>query len=46
VTFSFNPDGVARVLVLNVADEVALASSRVTRPLTVQECQRFLHLTT
>jgi WD40 repeat protein len=39
-------DGVVRIFLLRIDDLVALAHSRVTRPLTIQECKRYLHVTT
>jgi len=36
-------DGVIRVYTLKVEDLLALARSRVTRSLTLAECQKFLH---
>jgi WD40 repeat protein len=39
-------DGIVRVLLLDVDEQVALAQSRITRPLTTWECQRFLHQAT
>jgi len=51
---AFSPDGtrlasagrdpVARVYVLPIADLVAIAQARVTRSLTKEECQKFLHV--
>jgi WD40 repeat protein len=49
---AFSPDGTrlvtagngtARVHLLNIEDLIALAKSRVTRSLTTEECQRYLH---
>ncbi len=37
-------DGVVRVFVLPLGEAMALARSRVTRALTTEECQRFLHV--
>jgi WD40 repeat protein len=37
-------DGSIRLYVLPVEDLIALAQSRVTRSLTEEECQQFLHL--
>ena len=37
-------DGVVRVFVLPLDEAMALARSRVTRSLTTEECQRFLHV--
>jgi WD40 repeat protein/transcriptional regulator with XRE-family HTH domain len=37
-------DGTARVYLLRLAELVALAKTRVTRALTTEECQRYLHL--
>jgi WD40 repeat protein len=36
-------DGTARVYALNIEDLVAIAKSRLTRTLTEQECQQYLH---
>jgi hypothetical protein len=33
-----------RIYVLDTDDLVALARSRVTRPLTAEECQKYLHV--
>ena len=45
VSYAFRgaPGGV-RVLALDLADIVAIAQSRVTRALTNDECQKYLHL--
>ena len=37
-------DGTTRVQLLKIQDLVALAKSRVTRTLTTDECQRYLHM--
>ena len=37
-------DGVSRVHVLPVDELIALAQSRVTRSLTTEECQKYLHM--
>ena len=37
-------DGVVRVYVLPIEDLMALAQSRVTRSLTPEECQKYLHV--
>jgi WD40 repeat protein/DNA-binding SARP family transcriptional activator len=37
-------DGSARVYVLPIEDIVALAQQRVSRSMTIEECQRYLHL--
>jgi WD40 repeat protein len=37
-------DGSARVFVLSLEDLVSLARQRVSRSLTLEECQRYLHL--
>jgi WD40 repeat protein len=37
-------DGTVRLFVLDTEDLVALGKSRVTRSLTEEECQRYLHL--
>ncbi len=38
-------DGAIRLFVLDTGELISLAQSRVTRSLTEEECQRFLHLT-
>ncbi len=50
---AFSPDGTrlvsagrnptARVYTLKIADLIAMAQSQVTRALTTEECQKFLH---
>jgi WD40 repeat protein len=37
-------DGTVRLYVLLIDELIALAKSRVTRSLTAEECQQFLHL--
>ena len=37
-------DGTVRVYLLRIEDLIGLARSRVTRPLTDQECQQYLHV--
>lgn len=37
-------DGIVRELLLNIDELVALAERRLTRGLTLEECQRYLHL--
>ena len=37
-------DGTDRIYLLNIEDLIALAKSRLTRQLTPEECQRFLHM--
>jgi WD40 repeat protein len=39
-----SPDGVVRVFLLDIDDLLAFARTRVTRPLSAWECQKFLHL--
>ncbi|HLO17715.1 MAG TPA: hypothetical protein VK206_22995, partial [Anaerolineales bacterium] len=39
-------DGTARIYLLKIEDLVALAKQRVTRSLTSEECQQYLHVTT
>jgi WD40 repeat protein/DNA-binding SARP family transcriptional activator len=39
-------DGTARVYLLNIDELIALAKSRVTRSLTTEECQKYLHMET
>ena len=51
---AFSPDGsrlatvgrnpIVRIYALNIGDLVAIAKSRLTRELTPEECQRFLHV--
>jgi WD40 repeat protein len=53
---SFNPDGsqlavasrdgTNRIYLLKIEDLVALAKQRVTRSLTAEECQQYLHMDT
>ncbi|HEX8990846.1 MAG TPA: AAA family ATPase, partial [Anaerolineales bacterium] len=44
VTANEGGGGTARVYVLRLGDLLALARSRVTRTLTTQECQQYLHV--
>ena len=37
-------DGITRIFVLDIEELLALADSRVTRLLTDEECQQYLHL--
>jgi WD40 repeat protein/transcriptional regulator with XRE-family HTH domain len=37
-------DGTARLYLLNLKDLIKLARSRLTRPLTTAECQKYLHV--
>ena len=37
-------DGTVHIFVLPIEDLVALARSRVTRSLTTEECQQYLHV--
>jgi WD40 repeat protein len=37
-------DGTARILLLQIDELIALAKSRLTRSLTLEECQRYLHV--
>jgi len=37
-------DGTVRIYALNLEDLIALAKSRVTRSLTTEECQKYLHV--
>jgi WD40 repeat protein/transcriptional regulator with XRE-family HTH domain len=39
-------DGTARIYLLKIEDLVALAKQRVTRSLTTEECQQYLHMDT
>jgi WD40 repeat protein len=41
---SVSIDGTARILVVRLDDLIALAKSRVTRSLTTEECQKYLHV--
>jgi WD40 repeat protein len=41
---SASSDGTARIYLLRIEELVALAQSRVTRSLTTEECQQYLHL--
>jgi len=41
-----NADGTVRILVLPIEELVVLAQERVTRSLTIEECQQYLHLET
>ena len=43
---TFSDDGTARIYVLQIEDLMALARQRVTRSLTTQECQKYLHAAT
>jgi WD40 repeat protein len=36
-------DGTVRVWILDIDELLDVASARVTRPLTAEECQRYLH---
>ena len=37
-------DGVVRIFLLQIDELLALAQTRVTRPLTLEECQKYLHV--
>ena len=37
-------DGTARIYLLHIEDLIALAKSRLTRSLTLEECQQYLHV--
>lgn len=37
-------DGIARVFLLQIDELLALAQSRVTRPFTIEECKKYLHV--
>jgi hypothetical protein len=37
-------DGTVRIYVVRVEDLITLARSRVTRSLTTEECQKYLHV--
>jgi len=37
-------DGTARIYLLKIEDLVTLAKQRVTRSLTIEECQQYLHV--
>lgn len=39
-----SPNGVVRIFLLQIDELLALAQSRVTRPLTAGECQKYLHV--
>jgi WD40 repeat protein len=39
-------DGTSRIYLLNIEDLLALAKQRVTRSLTTEECQQYLHVNT
>ena len=51
---AFSPDGlylatagrnpIVRIYALNINDLIAIAKSRLTRELTVEECQKYLHV--
>jgi WD40 repeat protein len=41
---SISLDGTARIMVVRLDDLIALAKSRVTRSLTTEECQKYLHV--
>ena len=41
---SVSIDGTARILVVRLDDLIVLAKSRVTRSLTTEECQKYLHV--
>ena len=42
--YAAGADGVTRVYLLDLAELIELAESRVTRSLTTDECQRYLHV--
>ena len=37
-------DGTTRIYLLHIEDLIALAKSRLTRQLTLEECQQYLHM--
>ncbi|MGE5373629.1 MAG: WD40 repeat domain-containing protein, partial [Bacteroidota bacterium] len=37
-------DGIVRLFLLKIDDLLALAQSRITRPLTTEECKKYLHV--
>ncbi|HZJ25174.1 MAG TPA: hypothetical protein VFD54_17785, partial [Anaerolineales bacterium] len=37
-------DGTARIFLLRIEDLMALAKQRLTRTLTIEECQQYLHV--
>jgi hypothetical protein len=37
-------DGTARIYVLPIEELIALAKTRVTRALTTEECQKYMHV--
>jgi hypothetical protein len=39
-----NQDGIGRVYALRIEDLITLAKSRLTRSLTTEECQKYLHV--
>jgi hypothetical protein len=39
-------DHVIHIYELNIQDLVAIARSRLTRPWTLEECQKYLHVNT
>jgi WD40 repeat protein len=43
---AYGVDGVTRGFFLDMADLVTLAKNRLTRGLTVAECQKYLHMET
>jgi WD40 repeat protein len=43
---TMSDDGTARIYTLSIEELIALAKTRVTRSLTTQECQKYLHVAT
>jgi WD40 repeat protein/transcriptional regulator with XRE-family HTH domain len=43
---TMSDDGTARIYTLSIEDLIALAKTRVTRSLTTQECQQYMHVAT
>jgi hypothetical protein len=39
-------DGTDRIYLLQIEDLIALAESRLTRTMTLEECQQYLHAST
>jgi WD40 repeat protein len=42
--WDISPDGFGRLSILDLDELIALANSRLTRTLTAEECQQFLHM--
>jgi WD40 repeat protein len=39
-----NADGIARIFLLQIDNLLGLAQTRITRPFTTEECQKYLHV--